>query len=312
MSKPSAYALTLLLATGVLSGSAQHGTKEKEPAVGAQIRNVVLHLGNGVVLDVRQLDGKLLSRRPGSPPTFDDIESYEIVIDRATVSMTAESLTNLMNNYVFADPKAPITHSRVTIENGQLKQTGTLRKGIDIPFTTTASVGVSSEGWIRIHPTSLKAAKFISKRVLDFFGLDLERLLKSNPEPGVRVEQDDILLNPERLLPPPQVRGHLTKVWIEAGRLFQQFDSGVSAPPTTRPNRSAKNYMYYYGGTLRFGKLTMVETDLQLIDADPKDPFDFSPERYNEQLVAGYSKNTANKGLMVFMPDLNDLPSRPH
>ena len=58
--------------------------------------------------------------------------------------------------------------------------------------------------------------------------------------------------------------------------------------------------------------VTSIETDLQLIDADPKDPFDFSPERYNEQLVAGYSKNTANKGLMVFMPDLNDLPSRPH
>jgi hypothetical protein len=319
MSKSLIYSLALLLAADVLNGSAQRATtagaakeKEKAPAVGAEIRNVVLHLGNGVVLDVRELDGKLLSRRAGSPPVFDDIQSYEIAIDHATVSMAPDSLTSLMNNYVFADPKAPIKGSKVTIENGQLKQSGTLHKGVAIPFTATASVGVSSDGWIRIHPTSLKAAGFLSKRVLDFFGLDLERLLKSNPEPGVRIELDDILLNPERLLPPPQVRGHLTKVWIEAGRMFQQFDSGVKVPPTTRPNRTAKNYMYYYGATLRFGKLTMVDTDLQLIDADPKDPFDFSPERYNEQLVAGYSKNTPNHGLMVFMPDLNDLPSRPH
>src|ERR1700730_7538076 len=143
MRKPSIYALALLLATGAVDGSAQRGTtgavngsaqrgtkeKEKAPAVGAQIRNVVLHLGNGVVLDVRELDGKLLSRRPGTPPTFDDIASYEIAIDHATVSMAPDSLTNLMNNYVFADPKAPITRSRVTIENGQLKQSGTLRKG---------------------------------------------------------------------------------------------------------------------------------------------------------------------------------------
>jgi hypothetical protein len=65
--------------------------------------------------------------------------------------------------------------------------------------------------------------------------------------------------------------------------------------------------MYYRGGTLRFGKLTMVDTDLLLVDADQKDVFDFSPARYNEHLVAGYSKNTPVHGLIVYMPDLNDL-----
>lgn len=65
--------------------------------------------------------------------------------------------------------------------------------------------------------------------------------------------------------------------------------------------------MYYRGGTLRFGKLTMTDTDLLLVDADQTDPFDFSPERYNDQLVAGYSKNTRAHGLIVYMPDLNDL-----
>ena len=33
------------------------------------------------------------------------------------------------------------------------------------------------------------------------------------------------------------------------------------------------NYMYYRGGRLRFGKLTMDDTDLLLVDEDPKDPF---------------------------------------
>ena len=307
MRETNAYVLTLLLAVAAVDGSSS--TDRTAEPVGAQFRNVVLHLGNGIVLDVRELDGRLLTRRPGSPPMFDDIESYTMAIDRATVSMTSESLTSLMNNYVFADRNAPITRSRIAIENGQLKLTGTLRKGVGIPFAATASVGVSSDGWIRIHPTSLNAAKIVSKGVLDFFGLNLERVLKSSPEPGVRVETDDILLNPERLLPPPQIRGHLAKVWIEAGRLFQRFDSGERIPSTIPPDRNAPNYMYYHGGTLRFGKLTMVDTDLQLIDADPRDAFDFSPERYNEQLVAGYSKNTPNHGLMVFMPDLHDLPS---
>jgi hypothetical protein len=51
----------------------------------------------------------------------------------------------------------------------------------------------------------------------------------------------------------------------------------------------------------------MHQADLQLIDTDPRDPFDFFPARYNAQLVAGYSKNTPAKGLKTFMPDFDDL-----
>ena len=53
----------------------------------------------------------------------------------------------------------------------------------------------------------------------------------------------------------------------------------------------------------RFGKLTMSDADMQLIDADPSNPFDFFPAHYDKQLIAGYSRNTPRKGLQVFMPD---------
>jgi hypothetical protein len=68
--------------------------------------------------------------------------------------------------------------------------------------------------------------------------------------------------------------------------------------------------MYFRGGKLRFGKLTMTDTDLALIDEDPKDPFDFNLDRYNDQRVAGYSKNTPSHGLKTFMPDADDLMTR--
>ena len=32
----------------------------------------------------------------------------------------------------------------------------------------------------------------------------------------------------------------------------------------------------------------MTATDLELVDEDPNDPFDFSIEHWNDQLVAGY------------------------
>jgi hypothetical protein len=61
--------------------------------------------------------------------------------------------------------------------------------------------------------------------------------------------------------------------------------------------------MYYRGGVLRFGKLTMTGADLLIVDADPRDPFDFFLDRYNDQLVAGYSRNTVSKALIAIMPD---------
>ena len=55
---------------------------------------------------------------------------------------------------------------------------------------------------------------------------------------------------------------------------MQTFGNGavrhLSPPPM------AKNYIYWRGGSLSFGKLTMTATDLELVDMDPKDAFDFS------------------------------------
>ncbi len=43
--------------------------------------------------------------------------------------------------------------------------------------------------------------------------------------------------------------------------------------------------------------------DLEIIDADLKDPFGFFLAQYAKQLTAGYSRTLANKGLVVYMPD---------
>ena len=54
----------------------------------------------------------------------------------------------------------------------------------------------------------------------------------------------------------------------------------------------------------------MSDADMQLIDANPRDPFDFFPAKYEAQLVAGYSRNTLRKGLQVFMPDYARVASK--
>jgi hypothetical protein len=118
----------------------------------------------------------------------------------------------------------------------------------------------------------------------------------------VTLDGDNILMNPGRMLPPPRIDGRVTAVRIEGDRMIQTFrskDAKALVPPY-----KAQNYIYHQGGVLRFGKLTMTDADLEIVDQSPRTPFEFSLPDYNRQLVAGYSKNTPARGLIVFMPDL--------
>ena len=61
----------------------------------------------------------------------------------ARVSLTAESLTNLMNNYVFAAPDAPLRKLKIEIEGNELKQSGVLVKGVPVPVELTTPTGAA-------------------------------------------------------------------------------------------------------------------------------------------------------------------------
>src|SRR5437899_3644663 len=155
--------------------------------VATRMRNVIFHLGHGIALRVDDLEGQLVSTAAGRPPTFDDVSAYSVRIDSGRTSMTPESLTNLMNNYVFAYADAPLKDLRITIEGNELHQTGTLKKGVGVPFNMRATVAATPDGQMVIHPISMQPAGFVPKGVLDFFGLELDRLVQLKQTPGVKI-----------------------------------------------------------------------------------------------------------------------------
>ena len=65
--------------------------------------------------------------------------------------------------------------------------------------------------------------------------------------------------------------------------------------------------MYFRGGSLRFGKLTMADAEMQVVDLNPSDPLKFDIDRYAKQLVAGYSRTLPDMGLEVYMRDIDKL-----
>jgi hypothetical protein len=123
----------------------------------------------------------------------------------------------------------------------------------------------------------------------------------------VAVSGNDLLLDPSQLVPPPVIRARLVAVRVERDEVIQSFGHPTGAGPALTalapPDTAAPNYMYFRGGTLRFGKLFMVHSDMQIIDLDPGTPFDFSIDDYDSQLIAGYSRARPNMSLEAFMPD---------
>jgi hypothetical protein len=281
-------------------------------AVETEMRNVDFGIDSGIVLEISRLRGRLIPTSDTAPPAFNDPRSFTLSIGSAAIAIDTASLSALLTRHVFAYKGSPLGSLRISTDGNLLVQEGVLKKGIHLPFTVKAEVSLTPEGLIRLHPTSIKVIGVGARGLMKFLGLSLEGLARVAPGRGIRIEGNDFLLDPAAVLPPPRVRGKVTALAVKNGRLYQVFGSATTADfaRLSLPDTTAANYMYFRGGTLRFGKLTMTDADMFIVDDDPSDRFDFSLPGYFDQLVAGTHRTTRSDGLIVHMPDRNDLAAR--
>lgn len=302
----------MLIGCALLLGpTALTGQSSRAADVQLEMKNVRLHVADGIVLDVARLRGAMISKT-GAPPVFDDQSSYTLHLRSGEIAMDMASLQTLLNRHVFAYEGSPLKDLSVEASGSRVRLKGRLRKGVDVPFSTAASVSATADGRMRLHTESIKALGVPAKGLLRLFGLELDDLVAIRERRGVEVHDNDIIISPGQVLPPPRIVGRVARAVVRGNALVQTFEdpSQTRLAPLRPPSPGARNYIYFGGGDITFGKLTMHQADLQLIDMDPRDPFDFHPARYNAQLVAGYSKNTPAKGLKTFMPDYDDVHTR--
>jgi hypothetical protein len=279
-----------------------------ETVVRAQIRNVDFHLTDRIIVHIVSLDGSL-STKPGEIAVFDDKNSFGIEVDSAKNTLSMTALTNDLNDYVFAKADAPLKKLSASIQGDDLVIKGLLVSKGGIPFETAGTLSATPEGMIRVHTTKVSALHLPVKGLMDLLGLDTQQMLSTKKLEGVTVDKDDLILDPGKLMPPPEMHGHLTYIKIENGAINLTFGpgNGKAAAAPISESCPARNYLFFKGGSVRFGKLTMTDTDLELIDASPADPFDFSIDHYSEQLAAGYAKITRSGGLCAHVPDYAKL-----
>jgi hypothetical protein len=276
---------------------------EQDNSVQAQMRNVMYHFSDSIAAHIKSLDGALVPTDPAGFPIFDNKESFYVRVESAQISITADNLANDLNSYVFARGKAPLSGISISIQKGRLKVKGRLKEAGAIPFETDGEISPTEDGKIKLHAAKVKALHVPVKGMMNLFGVELSDLIKNGKIPGVHSSEDDLILDPALVFPSPHMQGKVTGARIEGDSISLTFGG---KEPLTKPVQSG-NYMSYRGNRLAFGKLTMTNTDMNLIDLDASDPFDFDLDHYKEQLTAGYSKITPAFGLRVYMKDFNKL-----
>jgi hypothetical protein len=302
----SVLLVVAMAATIAASPIQNNAPKPQAPrnSVQVQMRNVMYHFQNNVAVHIRRLGGELIPVREGAIPVFDDKNSFVLQISAGEMSIQAQSMANVLNQYVFLRQDSPVKDVSILIDKGLLKVKGKLHNKGDITFETEDELSVTDDGKIRMHAKKIRAAHLPVKGLMDLFGIEIADLIKTGKVRGIRAEKDDLILDPEQALPPPHIKGKVSQVRLEGNNIIQVFGNPSSYQWSSV---SAQNYMAYRGNRLKFGKLTMEDTDMVLIDPDPRDPFDFYLDHYKDQLVAGYTKTTPAFGLRVFMVDYNKL-----
>jgi len=291
-------------AAGVIGHAQTNSGMQQPPQVEVEMRNIMYHFTGQVAVHIFSLQGKLVPAKQNGIPVFDDNRSFILAIRSAEIAISANAIANVLNEHVFASPDAPLKNIALSIDGNMLKITGRLHSKGDIPFEAEGTLSLTAQGEILIHTQKIKAAHLPVKGLMDLLGLEVSDLINTQKVRGVRAEKDDLVLSPEQILPPPQIQGRVTDVKLKGDEIVQTFGSEAEGKGL---QQQSGNYMAYRGAQLRFGKLTMSDTDMVLIDMDPQDPFDFYLDHYKEQLVAGYTKITPEFGLRVYMRDFDKI-----
>jgi len=263
------------------------------------------HFTEPISVHIVELQGTLTPTKPGTTVVFDDKNSFLLNVTSAEIGISCGAMAQIMNDHVFAASDAPIKNVAITSKGDQLVIKGKLHNHGGLPFEIQGALTPEPDGRIRFHAQHVKAAHLPMKGLLDLLGLDISKLISTKKVQGLSADKDDLILNPEEIFPPPHIRGQVTRVRVAGNEIVQVFGTPLG---DSFAAKLRGNYMAYRNNNLQFGKLTMHQADLTLIDMDPQDPFDFFLDRYVDQLAAGYTKTTLEFGLRVYTRDYNKLP----
>lgn len=251
---------------------------------------------------VRWLKGKMVRTRRDANPSFDDPDSFVIEIVSGVVRANIGDIGKFLNAGGVAD--SPLKNITLLADGDLIKLQGTLHKLISLPVEVLGSVATTADNRIQVHVTKISLLKIPFKRLLGGLNISVSDLFHPKGIAGVEVSGNDIYFDTLKLLPPPHIHGQLSKVRVVTPDIEEVF--GNAEDDVSRVEQW-RNFLRLNNGTIDFGKLTMHQVDLVMVDLSNDAWFDLDLNNYQDQLVNGYTRMTPEAGLQIFMPDLDTL-----
>ncbi len=263
--------------------------------------NLMLRKGPDFRIYVRWLRGQMVRTRRDDDPSFDEPESFNLVITNGVLRANIGDIAHFLNSS--GVPNSPLKNITLSGDGDQIDLHGTLHKVIPLPIELVGTISVTPNNQIQVQVTKLNVLKIPMKRLLGGFHVTLADLFHPQGIPGIQVTGNTIIFDTVKLLPPPHIRGRLTSVRIVNPDLEEIFGDAHDVAHVEQ----WRNFLRLSGGTLDFGKLTMHHVDLIMIDISNDAWFDLDLLHYQDQLVNGYTRMTPQAGMQIFMPDLDGL-----
>lgn len=281
-----------------------HHTVRSGPVTNIYAHNIRLHQGPNFRVYVQWLRGRLEPSHKGVVPSFDDSESFYLNVTNGVIRANIGDIGNYLNAN---SANAPLRDIRVTGSGDQVKITGKVHKLFTIPVELIGVIKPVGTNRIGLHVTKINLLKVPFKSLLGGFHVTLSSFMNGGQIRGVDVSGNDIYFNTEELLPAPHIRGALTKLSMSGPDLEATY--GDVSKDIVKVEQW-RNFMRLRDGSLDFGKLTMNNVDLVMIDISRDAWFDLDLANYQAQLVNGYTRMTPQQGLQIFMPDVSEVKAK--
>lgn len=267
--------------------------------------NIMLRKGPDFRIYIVWISGRMVRTKQNVNPSFDDPDSFILQIEKGVIHANIGDICKYLNSTAARD--TPFKDIDIQPDGAMVKIRGTVKKVVPLPIEIVGSLAATPDGLVRLHVQHISLLKVPVKGLLGTFDVKLSDLVHSTNVAGVTISGNDIIFDTEKLLPPPHIRGQLTTVRVKVPDIEVIYGNAPNDPTQLA---QWHNFLRFRNGALNFGKLTMHHADLTMIDAANEPWFDLDLVNYQNQLVNGDTRMTAQAGLEIYMPSLKNQTSK--
>ncbi|MEO6807268.1 MAG: hypothetical protein ABI209_14110, partial [Edaphobacter sp.] len=150
--------------------------------------NLVLRKGPQFRIYIRWLRGEMVRTKTNIAPSFDNPDSFVLVIRKGVIHVNLGDIGNFLNTTSF-----PLKNLVVRGEGNQVKLTGTVHKlHLPLPVELLSTASATADGRIHLHVDKINVLKVPLKWLLGGLHVEIDDIVGASPMTGVEVSGNDI------------------------------------------------------------------------------------------------------------------------